>query len=109
MQDVVSAPPCVSLHRPQSPAAQQEAEKYIALIQRQTYHGLKVGTSILGAVLQAQQGRLSQVALAKEQFRHYSLSTLGFAALIEVYGLYWLDVEALEQWLPNKLYIHTRH
>jgi superfamily II DNA or RNA helicase len=86
-----------------SPAALQEAETYRSLLLRQTYHWLKSTLNLLGVVLQTQQGRLSQLLETADQFHQYSVTTSGLAALLEIYSLYWLDVKALDQWLPPQL------
>ncbi|MEM6436849.1 MAG: ATP-dependent helicase, partial [Cyanobacteria bacterium P01_D01_bin.115] len=91
-----------------SPTAQQAAEQYVALLQRQSDHWLQAGLSLLLAVLQTQQGRLGKVVGVAERFSHYDLNTTGLATLIEIYSLYWLDVMDLDQSLPAQL-AHLYH
>jgi SNF2 family DNA or RNA helicase len=75
------------------PAAQQEAEKYAVLIQQSSDHWLKNSMPLLLSVLHMQQGHLSSVISAVQQFKHYRIGTVGLPALIEMYSLYWLSID----------------
>ncbi len=72
--------------------AQQEAEQYVLLLQKQPDHWLKRGMPLLLSVVQMQQGKLNQ-AIAALQFEHHPIDTVGLPALIEIYSLYWLSIE----------------
>lgn len=92
-----------ALLKENSPSALQEAETLINLISRQSNHWLQTGSRPLLAVLQSRQGRLGKVTEASELFAHHTISSVGIAALVDIYSLYWLDVDQLGSWLPAHL------
>ncbi len=86
-----------------SPTAHQEAKNHCLLLQKQTDHWLQASMEPLLAVIHTQQGQLSKVLNAREQFVDYTLGTKGVGALLDVYSLQWLDVKDLDQWLVPQL------
>ncbi|MEL7353981.1 MAG: DEAD/DEAH box helicase [Cyanobacteria bacterium J06560_5] len=86
-----------------SAATQAEAETYILLIQKQSSHPLKASVPILLSVLSAQQGKAGKVTSVDGWFEQHSLASAGLPALIELYGLYWLDVQNFEPWASTEL------
>ncbi|MEM9088430.1 MAG: DEAD/DEAH box helicase [Cyanobacteria bacterium P01_F01_bin.53] len=86
-----------------SATALAETEKYIGLLQKQTDHWLKGSMRPLASVLHGQQGKLRQVAGAAAYFKNHTLSDVGLPALLEIYSLYWLDVDNLDQWVSAEL------
>ncbi len=86
-----------------SPAALQEAEKYVVLIKQLPYHWIQGGMPALQAVLQMQQGQMSAAISATQRLQVPALSSIGLPTLIEMYSLHWLSVEGLADWLPEEL------
>ena len=86
-----------------SPAAHQEAKTHCLLLQKQAGHWLQVSMDPFLAVIHTQQGQLSKVLHAREQFVDYILSTKGVGALLSIYSLQWLDAKDLDQWLVPQL------
>ncbi len=77
-----------------------EAEKYVLLIQRQTSHWLKQSMPLLFAVLQQQTGKITE---GTQRFSHHNLKTVGLLGLLEIYSLYWLQVDEMEEWASLQL------
>ncbi len=86
-----------------SPAAYQEAEKYISLIGKQKHHWLRRSMPLLLNVLRAQQGKLSDISAATDRFIKHALSSAGLPLLLEIYSLYWLDVNHIGKRLSGEL------
>ncbi|MEL6468442.1 MAG: DEAD/DEAH box helicase [Cyanobacteria bacterium J06623_4] len=83
-----------------TPNTLQEAEKYALLIQRQASHWLYRSISVLFALLQQQQSKLTHGA---QRFSRYELTTVGLPALIEIYSLHWLNIEDVQDWMSLHL------
>ncbi|MEN8447387.1 MAG: hypothetical protein ABG776_20505, partial [Cyanobacteria bacterium J06555_13] len=92
-----------ALLKDDSAIAQTTAEKHISLLQKQSAHWLKGSMPLLLKVVQMQQGKLGKVSGASSQFKNYTLSDIGLPALLEIYSLYWLDVENFDQWASAEL------
>ncbi|MEM9003486.1 MAG: DEAD/DEAH box helicase [Cyanobacteria bacterium P01_F01_bin.86] len=84
-----------------SPAAYRAAENYATLLQKQSAHWLGNAMPLFLHLLQNQQGRFDPVATS--QFTGYTVKQVGLVTLLEIYSLYWLGVQDLEQWLPSQL------
>ena len=92
-----------------NPVAQQEAEKYIVLIERLPNHWIQDSLLPLHAVLKMQRGQMNEAAIATRQFEQQRmLHTTGLPALIEMYSLYWLSTDGLADWLPAELAERTQ-
>ena len=85
-----------------TPAAYQEAEKYIVLIQKQPSSWIKNAMPMLMAVFNRQQGKAIQAAQRFENHK-FSGRLVGIPALLEAYALHWLDLPKAETWLPAQL------
>lgn len=77
------------------------AENYVILLQKHADHWLYPAMSLMYCLLQIQQGRFNP-DLA-ERFRDYGIKRTGLVALLEIYSLYWLGLDDLDQWLPDQL------
>lgn len=86
-----------------SPVDHEEAKQYCLLLQKQPDHWLQGNMGPLLAVVQTQQGQLSKVLNAREQFSDYGVTSPGVAVLLEIYSLYWLDAKDLDRWLVPQL------
>ena len=85
--------------------ALKEAERLALLIQKQTgqkqaTHPLKPGIPLLLAVLQQQQGVLTNAA---KRFSHHRLNEVGLPALLQIYSLYWLNIDDIADWVAQWL------
>lgn len=81
-----------------------EAEQHCVFLQQQPGgHWLKALTPLVRAVVKTQQGWLTQATSLQQQWTHQRLITSGLAAVLEIYCLYWLDMPAVDEWLPDEL------
>ncbi|MEL7511848.1 MAG: DEAD/DEAH box helicase, partial [Cyanobacteria bacterium J06554_3] len=83
-----------------SAASLKTAEKYVLLIQRYPDHWLHDSAPVLFAVLQQQQNKYTDAA---QRFSQYSLKAVGLTALLEIYCLYWLQIDEIEDWASLQL------
>ncbi len=88
-----------------SAAALKEAEDIAQLIQKQAVrqqpeHPLSSGMPLLLAVLQQQQGVLTNAA---KRFSHHRLNDVGLPALLQIYSLYWIDIDDIADWIAQWL------
>ena len=83
------------------PATYRAAENYATLLQKDGGHWLGSAMPPFLHLLHNRQGRFNPEMT--EKFTGYTVKQTGLVALLEIYSLYWLAVQDLDQWLPAQL------
>lgn len=84
-----------------TPAAHRAAENYATLLQKYAGQWLGLAMPLLLHLLHNRQGRFDPAIT--ERFSGYTVKRAGLVALLEIYSLYWLGLQDLDQWLPAQL------